>query len=71
MTLGTRPVSELLVLLDENMTFGDLLYYAVLGKKEHRRMVDKSTRQRRARKLATGQVPPPAPADPPTSGSAV
>jgi hypothetical protein len=65
MTLGTRPVSELLVLLDENMTLGDLLYFAVVGRKEHRRINEKSMKQRRARKVATGQAPPPAPVAPP------
>jgi hypothetical protein len=59
MTLGTRPVSELLCLLDENMTLGDLLYFAVIGRKEHAKSLDKSKRQRRKRKEASGHPPTP------------
>lgn len=71
MTLGTRSVAELLTLLDENMTLGDLLYFAVVGKKEHRRINDKAMRQRRARKVATEALAPPEPPALPVPGATI
>jgi len=52
------------------MTLGDLLYFAVVGRKEHAKSLDKSKRQRRKRKEAYGNPPTP-PATLPVPGASV